>query len=86
MQELAPKVAEVMKHFDWLVYFKAGARNLYAECIKLAAGLCGVPTALIGYGFMGGFGECLELASELREGRRPRRGIRSLEICIPSNR
>ncbi len=69
-----------MKQFDWWVYFRAGARQEYADCIKLAADLSAVPVALVGYAFMGGLQDCLSVAKDLKCGRLPDDRIRSLEV------
>ena len=79
-KELAPQVSSAMKQYDWLVYFKAGARQEYADCIKLAASLSGVSIVLVGYAFMGGLDDCLSTAAALRSGRLPDKSIRSLEV------
>jgi hypothetical protein len=70
--ELAPQVADVMRGFDRIVYFKGGARKEYIRCIKLASDLSGVPAILVGYGFMGAFRECSLIAEQLRRRHPPR--------------
>lgn len=80
-RDLAPTVASVMRHFDWVVFFKAGANSAYARCIKLAAAESGVAVALIGVGFMGHWREAIDLAHQLRNGVLPTLGsVRSLEV------
>ncbi len=79
-REVAPQVASVMQNYDWFVYFKAGARQEYADCIKLAAGLSSASVVFVGYAFMGGLRDCLSTAEALKLGRLPSEDIPSLEI------
>jgi len=79
-RELSAQVADVMRPYDWLVFFKAGAREEYASCIRLAATLSSVPVVLIGYAFMGGLQDCLTIVRDLAGGSLPPRNIRSLEV------
>jgi len=83
-RKLAPQIAEVMKQYDWLVYFKGGSRDEYAQCVRWASDVCNVPVALIGFKIMGEFQECLHLAERLYNGEVPQPGqFRSLEIHGP---
>jgi hypothetical protein len=79
-RELAPQVASLMQNYDSVVYFKAGARQEYADCIRVAAVLSGVLVISVGYAFMGGLQDCLSTAAGLKLGRLPDEDIRSLEI------
>ncbi len=79
--ELAPCVANVMNEFDALVYFKAGARSEYSECIKKAGEMSGVSVALLGFGNMGCLHECVRIAGLLRQGKPIPSGVHSLELC-----
>ncbi len=85
-ENLAPQAGNVIKQYDWLVFFKGGSRKSYAQCIRSASDICRIPVALIGFGFMGEFRECLQLAVKLQNGMLPEGGqFRSLEIHNPSH-
>lgn len=55
--ELIPELKEVVKNYDVIVYFKAGARSLYGKCLEQACSECGVKLISFGFGFMGGINE-----------------------------
>jgi len=59
-EELIPKLKEVVKNYDAIVYFKAGSRNLYEKCIAKACKDTGTRLISFGKGFMGDINE-LEL-------------------------
>ncbi|WP_268544030.1 DUF6884 domain-containing protein [Candidatus Nitrosotenuis cloacae] len=56
-QELIPYLKEVIKDYDVIVYFKAGARRLYEQCLEKACQESGVKLVSFGFGFMGGINE-----------------------------
>jgi hypothetical protein len=51
--------------------------------MKIAGQLVGVPVVFLGYGFNGGFDQCLPIAQNLRLGVLPDPSIKSLEIFRP---
>ncbi|MBM3905041.1 MAG: hypothetical protein FJ357_07925 [Thaumarchaeota archaeon] len=57
LSELLPQVKNTIKNYDAIVYFKAGARKLYEECLRRACIECGVNMISFGFGFMGGINE-----------------------------
>jgi len=46
--QLAYQAASVLRGFDWLIYYRTGAREDYASCIKEATGISGTNLALVG--------------------------------------
>ncbi len=56
-RELLPQIVSRLKDFDAVVYFRAGARRDYLECIERAAKEAGVELISFGTGNMGGIGE-----------------------------
>lgn len=55
--ELLPEIKKVVKDYDAIVFFKAGARGLYGKCLEQACSECGVKMISFGFGFMGGINE-----------------------------
>ena len=85
-EELAPQVAQIMKGFDWFIYFKGGAGPEYSACIRLAADLARVPVALVGYANLGEYRACISVAQELQRGGVPPPGsVKSLELIGAGN-
>jgi len=63
-QELIPKVKEIVKKYDSIVYFRAGASRLYEQCLKSACEQSNVKLISYGYNIMGDFGK---LGEKIRE-------------------
>ena len=55
--ELIPKLKPIIKNYDTIIFFKAGARNLYEKCLKSACDESNVKLISFGFGFMGGINE-----------------------------
>ena len=55
--ELLPDMVTVLKKYDKVIFFKAGAKAAYDECMKAACDRAGRPLDSFGTGFMGGIGE-----------------------------
>jgi len=80
-KELAPQIAEKLRQYDYVIYFKAGARKEYLECMKAACGLAKKTLIALGYSNMGGINEIpkvIELVQ--KEELDALKGIRSLSI------
>ena len=56
-KELLPNIESVVKNYDGVIYFKAGARKLYEECLKNACEKNNVKLISFGFGIMGGINE-----------------------------
>lgn len=56
-EKLLPKIESIIKNYDKIIYFKAGARKLYEECLSTACKKMGVEMISFGFGFMGGINE-----------------------------
>lgn len=80
---LASQAAEVMRKYDWFVFFKGGSRSAYALCMRLASSMSGVPLVLVGYANMGHFRECITIALELRDSGKITTTAGSLEVYRP---
>lgn len=65
--ELIPMVREVIKNYDAIIFFKAGARKLYEQCISKACYESGVKLISFGHGFMGGIND---LPKKIEEAKR----------------
>ena len=55
--ELLPDMVPVLKKYDKVIFFKAGAGAVYDECMKAACDRAGRPLDSFGSGFMSGIGE-----------------------------
>ena len=56
-EELAPFVAEKLKEYDCIIFFKGGARKAYLSCIKAACKKAGRTLVALGYANMGGIND-----------------------------
>jgi hypothetical protein len=56
-EELAPFVAEKLKEYDCIIFFKGGARKTYLSCIKAACKKIGRTLVALGYANMGGIND-----------------------------
>ena len=65
--ELIPQVKKVVKNYDAVVFFKAGARKLYENCISQACSESNVKLISFGSGFMAGINELPEKIRMLEE-------------------
>tara|TARA_B100001123_G_C15228257_1_gene994070 strand:- start:689 stop:1432 length:744 start_codon:yes stop_codon:yes gene_type:complete len=54
---LLPKIESIIKEYEKIIYFKAGARKLYEDCLSVACKNMGVEMESFGFGFMGGINE-----------------------------
>ena len=79
-EKLAPLVAEVMRRYDWLVFFNAQTPLEYARCLERGSDICGVPVAFIGWWPLGGLDECILVAQQLSRGETADSGMRSLRL------
>ena len=52
-----PKIESTIKGYEKIIYFKAGARKLYEDCLNTACKNMGVQMESFGFGFMGGINE-----------------------------
>ncbi len=60
MRELLPDMIPVLQEYDEVIFFKAGARKLYADCMEEACNKAGKPLDSFGFGFMGDIGKLEE--------------------------
>ncbi len=67
-QELVPKIKETVKNYDTIVFFKAGSRNLYEQCISKACEESGVKLISFGHGFMAGINDLPMKIEEAKKG------------------
>lgn len=64
---LLPRIADYIKKYDVIVYFKAGASALYFELIREAAELAKRPIVHFGYGYMAEVNEIPGVILEIKE-------------------
>lgn len=67
-QELIPKIKETIKNYDAVVFFKAGSRKLYEQCIAKACEESGVRLISFGHGFMAGINDLSKKLEEAGKG------------------
>lgn len=60
IKELLPSMVTVLQKYDKVIFFKAGARSLYENCMKEACNRADVPLDSFGFGFMGDIGKLEE--------------------------
>ena len=60
MRELLPDMIPVLQEYDEVIFFKAGARKLYADCMEEACSKADRPLDSFGFGFMGDIGKLEE--------------------------
>jgi hypothetical protein len=64
-KELERKIAERLKDYDVIVYYKGGARKDYLDCIKRVAEKLEKELVVFGYGNMGDIGKLGEVLKSL---------------------
>ena len=64
-KELERKIAERLKDYDVIVYYKGGARKDYLDCIKRVAEKLQKELVVFGYGNMGDIGKLGEVLKSL---------------------
>ena len=69
VQELIPKIEPIIKKYDKVIYFKAGARKLYEDCLNTVCEKTGVEIESFGFGFMGGINELENRIIEAKGGK-----------------
>ena len=55
-EELMPHLIPIVSKYDTVIYFKAGARSIYEQCLGEACKKAGKKMISFGYGFMGDIG------------------------------
>ena len=68
-QELVPKIKETIKNYDAVVFFKAGSRSLYEQCIAKACEESGVKLISFGHGFMAGINDLPMKIDKAKKGK-----------------
>ena len=62
---LEEQISQVLKDFDFVVYYKGGARKEYYNCIEKVAKKLNKKLITFGYGNMGDIGKLQEIINEL---------------------
>ena len=62
--ELLPEIQKIVEKYDTVIFFKAGARKLYEQCIVKACEMANVRVISFGFGFMGGINDLPKYLSE----------------------
>ena len=68
-EELAPFVAEKLKEYDCIIFFKGGARKAYLSCIKAACEKIGRTLVALGYANMGGINNLPKVTELVKQAR-----------------
>ena len=62
--ELLPEIKKIVEKYDVVIFFKAGARKLYEQCILKSCEMANVRVISFGFGFMGGINDLPKYLSE----------------------
>tara|TARA_B100000586_G_C19766399_1_gene284093 strand:- start:57 stop:455 length:399 start_codon:yes stop_codon:yes gene_type:complete len=62
--ELLPEIKKTVEKYDTVIFFKAGARKLYEQCIVKACEMANIRIISFGFGFMGGINDLPKYLSE----------------------
>ena len=60
-EELMPQLVPIVTKYDTVIYFKAGARSIYEQCLGEACKKAGKKMISFGYGFMGDIGSLQDI-------------------------
>ena len=78
---LAPQIAKTLKNYKNAIFYKAGARKEYLECMINACKIAKTNLIAIGYGFMGDIGQ-IPYIIELLKKKKPEDSIEEIKrIC-----
>ena len=66
IEKLFPQVAEVLKDFDIVIYYKGGARGTYLDLIKTASEFANIKLVTFGYANMGDINKLEEIINSLK--------------------
>lgn len=67
-QEMVPTVTQKLKIYDYVIFFKGGARKAYFYCIRESCKRLGKTLVTLGYAFMGGINDLPKIISMLMRG------------------
>ena len=67
-KDLVPQVAEVLRNFEIVVYYRGGARTMYLYLIKEASKIAGTRLVSFGYANMGDINKLEAIIQELKGG------------------
>ncbi|KPV61966.1 MAG: hypothetical protein AOA65_2134 [Candidatus Bathyarchaeota archaeon BA1] len=68
-QRLLPQVVHMVKNYDTIIYFKAGARAAYLDCIKTACKTAGKTLITTGFAHMGAINNIPKIINFAKEGK-----------------
>ena len=66
-KELVPQIVPIVAKYDTVIYFKAGARGIYKQCLGDACKKAGKKMVSFGYGFMGDIGRLQDIVRKESE-------------------
>ena len=66
-EELMPYLVPIVAKYDTVIYFKAGARGIYKQCLEEACKKAGKKMVSFGYGFMGDIGSLQDIVRKESE-------------------
>ena len=66
-KELVPQLVPIVAKYDTVIYFKAGAIELYKKCLEDACEKAGKKMISFGTGFMGGINDLQDIVRKESE-------------------
>lgn len=66
-QQFLPQVIGKVKNYDLIIYFRAGARTAYLDCIKTACKRAGKTLIITGFAHMGGIKNIPKIINLIKE-------------------
>ena len=67
VEELVPQLVPIVAKYDTVIYFKAGARGIYEQCLGDACKKAGKKMISFGYSFMGDIGSLQDIVRKESE-------------------
>jgi hypothetical protein len=69
LKELLPQVANILKNFDVVIFYKGGAKKYYLDLIRKACIESNIKLVVFGYKCMGDIKKLDKILEEIRDGR-----------------
>lgn len=67
-RELVPSVTEKLRNYEYVIFFKGGARSSYLSCVEEACRTLGKTLVTFGYAFMGGINDLPKIIAFIDQG------------------
>ena len=66
-EELVPQLVPIVAKYDTVIYFKAGARGIYKQCLEMACKKADKKMISFGYNLMGGINDLQDIVRKESE-------------------